>query len=215
MHTLPRGAKQKQKWTTFARIHRLACQRNTLPCAPSILKHRVSAEVCLLGHQWISRGFTNTINTCEAKRFYWTLNTQEMREDLQIDFFLRNVLWTFLWDPFFATENRQYPKFPPCPPPHPIKINFFSDWVGLLEICFRFSEMTDPRSCPRPRGCDHFRVPSRSTKTCHCKLKPTTYINCKNRYFLGIRETSQGKTPPSPNVEGLFSGQNRFVLSLP
>ena len=29
--------------------------RNTLPCAPSILKHRVSGEVCLLGHQWILR----------------------------------------------------------------------------------------------------------------------------------------------------------------
>ena len=42
MHTFPIKAKRKQKWT-FARIHRLACQRNTLPCAPSILKHRVSA----------------------------------------------------------------------------------------------------------------------------------------------------------------------------
>ena len=58
MHTFPKEAERKQKWTTFARIHRLACQRNTLPCAPSILKHCVSAEMCLLGHKWISRGFT-------------------------------------------------------------------------------------------------------------------------------------------------------------
>ena len=48
MYTSLKEAKRKQKWTTFARIHRLACQRNTLPCAPSILKHRASAEVCLL-----------------------------------------------------------------------------------------------------------------------------------------------------------------------
>ena len=39
---------------------RLPCQWNILPCAPSILKHHVSAEVCLLEHQWISRGFTLT-----------------------------------------------------------------------------------------------------------------------------------------------------------
>ena len=60
MHAFPKEAKQKQKWTTFTsfHMHRLACQRNTLPCALSILKHRVSAEVWLLGHQWISRGFT-------------------------------------------------------------------------------------------------------------------------------------------------------------
>ena len=30
----------------------------------------------------------------------------------------------------------------------------------------------------------------------HAKLKPTTIINCKNRYFLGVREKSQDKTPP-------------------
>ena len=54
-------------------------------------------------------------------------------------FFPRNVLWTFLWD---TTEKRQYPKFPS--PPSPPKNDFFSDWVGLFEICFRSSEMTDP-----------------------------------------------------------------------
>ena len=37
MHAFPKEAKRKQKWTTFTRIHmhRLACQRNTLPCAAS------------------------------------------------------------------------------------------------------------------------------------------------------------------------------------
>ena len=75
MHAFPKEAKRKQKWATFTRIHmhRLACQRNTLPCALSILNHRVSADVCLLGHQWISRGFTlrkvQYINIREAERF--------------------------------------------------------------------------------------------------------------------------------------------------
>ena len=70
-------------------------------------------------------------------------------------FFPRNVLWTFLWNP---TEKRQYPKITPPP------IDFFTDWVGLFEICFRSSKMTDPRPCPT--GCAYFRAFSRSTKTC-------------------------------------------------
>ena len=98
MHAFPKEAKRKRKWTTFTRIHmhRLAFQRNTLPCAPSILKHRVSVEVCLLGHQWISRGFTlrkvQYHQYTRNRKIHWTLITQEMREDLQIDFFPRNVL---------------------------------------------------------------------------------------------------------------------------
>ena len=86
MHTFLKEAKRKQKWTTFTRIHRLACQRDTLPCAPSILKHCVSAEVCLLGHQWISRGFTlekvQYHQYTRSQKIHWTLITQEMREDL-------------------------------------------------------------------------------------------------------------------------------------
>ena len=79
MHTFLKEAKRNQKWTTFSRIHmhRLVCQRNTLPCAPSILKHRVSAEVCLLGHHWDISGFQevlpwvkfSTINIRKAERF--------------------------------------------------------------------------------------------------------------------------------------------------
>ena len=42
--------KRKQKWTTFARIHKLACQRNTWPCAPSILKQQKCAY-------WDTSGF--------------------------------------------------------------------------------------------------------------------------------------------------------------
>ena len=118
MYAFPKEAKRKQKWTTFTRIqmHRLACQRNTLPCAPSILKHRVSAEMCLLGHWWISRGFAlrkvQYHQYTRSRKIHWTLITQEMIEDFQIDFFPRNVLWTFLSD---TTEKRQYPKFPSPP----------------------------------------------------------------------------------------------------
>ena len=163
MHSFPKEAKRKQKWTTSARIHRLACQRK--PCAPSILKYRVSEEVCLLEHQWISRGFTLRKFQCyqytRSRKIHRTFITQEMREDLQINFSRKNVLWKFLWDP---TEKRQYSK---SPPPPKKKIDFVTDWVGLSEICFRSSEVTDPRPCSR--GWAYFRVPSRSTKTCQAQ----------------------------------------------
>ena len=47
------------------------------------------------------------------------------------------------------------------------KIDFFSDWVGLFEICFRPFKMTDPRPCPT--GWAYFRALSRSTKTCQAQ----------------------------------------------
>ena len=32
-------------------------------------------------------------------------------------------------------------------------------------------------------------------------------INCKNRYILGVRETSQGNTSPTQTCKGRFSGK--------
>ena len=119
IHAFQKEEKQNQIQTTFTRIHmhRLAWKRNTLPCALSILNHRISAEVCLLGHQWISGVFTlrkvQYRQYTRSQNIHWTLITQEMREDLQIVFLPRNVLWMFLWD---STEKRQYPKSPPPPP---------------------------------------------------------------------------------------------------
>ena len=118
MQTFPKEAKRKQKWMTFARIHRLTCQRSNLPCAPSILKHHVSAEVCLLGHQWISRAFTLTryLEKGSVSSIYEkpkdSLDTDYPRNEgrLANRFFPRNVLWMFLWDP---TVKRQYPKSSP------------------------------------------------------------------------------------------------------
>ena len=134
-------------------------------CAPSILKHRVSAEVCLLGHQWISRGFTlrkfQYHQYMRSRKIHWTLITQEKREDLQIDFSRATFFGRFLGTLPRNVSIQNSPS--PSPPPKKKNIDFFSDWVGLFEICFRSSEMTDPRPCPRRWL--YFRVPSPSTKT--------------------------------------------------
>ena len=205
MHIFPKDAKRKQKCTTFARIHRLACHRNTLPCAPSILKHRVSAEVCLLGHQWISRSFTSksfsTINIWEAERF----TEREMREDLQINFSQETFFGRFFGPSSFPTEKRQYPEPPPLQ-----RNQFLSNWVGLFEICFRSSEMTDPRPCSRGWPILESRRVQRSMPSSNQQQ----IVNCKYRNMLGVKGTSQGK-PPSQTSKGRLSGKNRFVLSLP
>ena len=64
--------------------------------------------------------------------------------------------------PYRETSVSKIPTSPP-PPKKKKKIDFFSDWASLFEICFRSSEMTDPRPCPR--GWAYFRVPSCSTET--------------------------------------------------
>ena len=106
---------------------KLACQQNTLHWAPSVLKHHVSAEVCLLGHQWISRGFTLTqyLQKGSVPSVYAkpkdSLDTDYPRNKgrLANRVFSRNVLWMFLWDP---TMKRQYPKSPS--PPQKKSISF-------------------------------------------------------------------------------------------
>ena len=167
MQTFLKEAKRKQKWMTFAKIHRLACQPNNLPCALSILKHHVSAEVCLLGPQWISRGFTLTryLGKGSVPSIYEkakdSLDTDYPRNEgrLANRFFPSNVLW----DP---TVKRQYPKSPS--PKKKKKIDFFSDWVDQFDICFRYSKMTEPRPCPT--GWAYFKALSRSTKTCQAQI---------------------------------------------
>ena len=114
MQTSLREAKRKQKWMIFSRIytHRLACQRNNLPCTPSILKHHVS-----LGHKWISRGFTLTryLGKGSVPSIYEkpkdSLDTYYPRNEGKLAnwFFPRNVLWMKLWN--ISIQN------PPRPPP--------------------------------------------------------------------------------------------------
>ena len=166
IHAFQKEAKQKQIWTTFTRIHmhRLAWKRNTLPCALSILNHRISAEVCLLGHQRISRGFTlrkvQYHQYTRSQKIHWTLITQEMRKSI----FPEKRSLDVSLEPYRETSVS---KSQPPPPPPKKKIDFFSDWASLFEICFRSSDMTDPRPCPR--GWAYFRVPSCSTETCQAQ----------------------------------------------
>ena len=72
-------------------MHRLAWKRNTLTCALSILNHRTSAEVCLLGHQWISRGFTlrkvQYHQYTRSQKIHWTFKCSRNDERLANRFF--------------------------------------------------------------------------------------------------------------------------------
>ena len=79
-------------------------------------------------------------------------------------------------------------------PPLPKKLIPFLDWVGLFEICFRSSEMTDPRPCPREWV--YFRVPSCSTETCQVQTN-NKLSAAKIDIFRGQRNITR-KTPP-PN----------------
>ena len=158
--------------------------------------------MCLLGHQWISRGLRNVQYHQYTRRgkIRWTLITQEMREDLQIDFFSRNVLWTFLWDPIQRNVSIQNP-------PPPKKIDFFSDWVGQFEICFRSSKMIDPRPCPT--GWDYleiYRVQRR-----HAKVKPTT--NYQLQKLIYLKRNMRGQNTSSPNVYRTFLRKKLICLA--
>ena len=81
-----------------------------------------------------------------------------------------NVLWKFLWDPT-VIQN---------PPPKNRKNDFFSNWIGLFEICFRSLKMTDPRPCPT--GWSYLEI--YPVQRGHAKVNQQQIINCKNRYFL-------------------------------
>ena len=175
MHTFLKEAKRKQKWTTtFARTHRLACQQNTLLCAPSILKHSPSRSSLIGTPVDFKRFEKRSLPTIDAKGKD-SLDTDYPRneERLANRLFPRNVLWTFpFWD---LTEKRQYPKSP-LPP----KNDFFSKWIGLFEICVRSSKMTDPRPCPT--GWAYLEI--YPVQQGDGKLKPTTNYQLQKSIFL-------------------------------
>ena len=118
MQTFLKEAKRKQKWMTFARIHRLACQRNNLPCAPSIIMFR---QKCAY---WDPSGFQEVLpwfgtlakvqyhQYTRSQKIHWTLITQEMREDLQIDFSQETFFGCF-----FGTLPWNVSIQNPLPPP--------------------------------------------------------------------------------------------------
>ena len=148
--------------------------------------------MCLLGHQWISRGFTLRKVRCHeytrSRKIHRTLITQEMREDLQIDFLPRNAFWTFLLDPLLPYRGTSVSKIPPP------QTKSISDWVGLFVICFRSSEMTDPRRCPR----DGPILESHRLQRRHAKLKPTTNYQLQKSIFFGGQRNITGQNTSLP-----------------
>ena len=113
----------------------------------------------------------------------------------------RNVFWKFLWDPTGI-------QIPP-PPKKKRKNDFFSNWIGLSEICFRSSKMTDPRPCPT--GWSYLEI--YPVQRGHAQVNQQQIINCKNRYFLRVRETSQNKTPPPQTSIGCFLEEKLIYLA--
>ena len=117
------------------------------------------------------------------RKIQWTLITQEMREDLHIDFSRETFFGRF-----FGTLPRNVSIQNPPPPPKK-KIDFCSDWEGLFEMCFRSSKMTDPRPCPT--GWAYFRALLRSTKTCQAqtnnKLSTATEKHHRTKHSLPKR----------------------------
>ena len=126
-----------------------------------------------------------------------------MREDFQIDFFLKKPSLDVSLGPYRETSVSKIPLSQ--------KIDFVSDWVGLFEICFLSSKMTDPRPCPT--GWAYFRALSRSTKT--CQAQTTTNYQLQNSIFLRGQRNITGQNTPSPNIYRTFLGKNRFVPRLP
>ena len=116
-----------------------------------------------------------------------------MREDLQIGF-----SWETFFGRFFGTLPRNVSIQNPPPPQK--KVDFFPDWVGLFEICFQSSKMTDPRPCPT--GWTYFRALSRSTKTCQAPTN-NKLSTAKIDILRGQRNIT-GQNTPSPNVYRTF-----------
>ena len=125
-----------------------------------------------------------------------------MREDLQVDFSRETFFGRF-----FGTLPRNA-SIQNSPSPLQ-KIDFFSDWVGLFEMCFRSFEMIDPRPCPR--GWAYFRVSSCSTETCQTQTN-NKLSAAKIDIFPKVRETSQGKhSPPDKRLSVMTNDLITFV----
>ena len=124
-----------------------------------------------------------------------------MREDLQIDFFRETFFGRF----FFGTLPRNVSIQNP-PPPSPKKRDFFSTWIGLFEICFRSSKMTDRRSCPT--GWAYIEI--YPVQRGHAKLKPTTNYQLQKSILLKSQRKTQKKTP---NVYRTFLGRKIVCLA--
>ena len=110
-----------------------------------------------------------------------------MRKDLQIDFSRETFFGRFLFGTLPRNVSIQNP-------PSPQKNDFFSNWIGLFEICVRSSKMTDPRPCPT--GWAYLEI--YPIQQGHGKLKPTTAkidISLKEskKHLRTKHQTSKGR----------------------
>ena len=153
-----------------------------------------SAEVCLLGHQLISRDLRNVqVPTLDAKGKDSFDNDYPRNEGrLANRFFPINVLWTFLWDP----TSIQNP-----PPPKKKKLFLFELDRPIWNMLSIFQ---DDRSTTLYNRMGLFRDLSRSTRT--CQTEPTNYQLQKSIFLKGQRNMSEQNTS-SPNVYGTFLGR--------
>ena len=93
----------------------------------------------------------------------------------------------------------------------PKKMDFFLDWVGLFEICFQSSKMTDPQPCPTGWAyLEIYRVQRR-----HAKLKPTTNYQLQKSIFLNSQRNITGQNISSTNIYRMFLGKKMTCLHLP
>ena len=90
----------KTKRATFAKIHRLTCQQNTLLCTPTILKHRFGRSLLIGTPVDFKRFEKRSVPTIDAKGKDSLDNYYPRNEGrLANRFSPINVLWKFLWDP--------------------------------------------------------------------------------------------------------------------
>ena len=191
---------------------RLAYQQNTLLCALSILKHHVSAEMCLLGHQWISRGFTlaqylekGSVPSAYTKP-KGSLDTDYPRNEGRFAnrFFSRNVFLDVSLGPYRETSASKIPL------PQK-KIRFLFRLGSIFEICFRSSKMTGSRPCPTGWAYFYAKLKPSNNKLSTAKIdifRGQRNITGQNalfrnvyRTFLNLRKKSISPVSSLNNVE--------------
>ena len=108
-------------------------------------------------------------------------------------FFLKKCFLDVSLGPYRETSVTKIPL-------PPKRFDFFSDWVGLFEICFRSSKKTDPRPCPTGLAyLELYHVQQRCTK-----FKPTTNYQLQKLIFLKDQRNITGQNTSYPNVYRAF-----------
>ena len=136
---------------------------------------------------------------------------RSLREDSQIDFFPRNVLDVSMRSPPPpAYRETSVPKIP--------KKAVFLNWVERIGLSRDMvSIFRDPRRATRSTRIANrlirFFLDSVTSSEDMSSLSQQQIINCEKSIFLGVRETSQGPSPPPPNAQGTFLGKKSICES--